>query len=245
VPSGSDATLNKLDCSHILLAAGPWTPSVFGSLFPRAKERCQVSISPLAGWSITLELPPLPAGAALPSGSDGVFMSDVQGGFSPEFFTRLLSRPEGSSESTPDRWEIWFGGLNSSTEPLPDAISSKSVPSVTEAQIQNLMSVVMRIFTYAAPQDGGVIQGPQVTNTALCFRPATRTGRPIIARIPDELYSQHKSRLAGNETGDGGLFICSGHGPWGIALSLGSGKVMSQIMLHGDRDKEWAALGMA
>jgi glycine/D-amino acid oxidase-like deaminating enzyme len=30
-------------------------------------------------------------------------------------------------------------------------------------------------------------------------------------------------------TREGGVFIAAGHGPWGISLSLGTGKVMSEI----------------
>ena len=36
---------------------------------------------------------------------------------------------------------------------------------------------------------------------------------------------------------DGGVYVCAGHGPWGISLSLGTGKVLSE-MLEGKGQRE-------
>jgi len=66
----------------------------------------------------------------------------------------------------------------------------------------------------------------EVVRKGLCFRPVTRRGTPILARIEDE-------RLGGFQTrggGEGGVFVAAGHGPWGISNSLGTGKVMSEMI---------------
>jgi hypothetical protein len=98
---------------------------------------------------------------------------------------------------------------------------------------------------------------PTPLSTALCFRPATRTGRPIMGKVPRGMYLPPSTSTSATTTSKpdpsstdenndalGGLYISSGHGPWGIALSLGSGKVMSEIVLGGDREGVWKALGL-
>jgi len=177
-------------------------------------------------------------------------------GFAPEFFSRPDSRPVTDSKPNDEekdgtKWHIWLGGLNSSTEPLPDASKPVSSPPSDDAQIKSLLSVANRFFTYHPKATSGAgdsehkseAEGAQLTSAALCFRPATKTGRPIIGRIPPSTYSPSSTESEGE--GKGGLFICAGHGPWGIALSLGSGKVISEIMLRGDREKTWEALGLS
>lgn len=66
----------------------------------------------------------------------------------------------------------------------------------------------------------------EVVREGLCFRLVTRMGTPILARIWDE-------RLGGigtREESEGGVFLVAGHGPWGISLSLGMGKVKSEMI---------------
>lgn len=170
-------------------------------------------------------------------------------------------------------WEIWLGGLNSSSEVLPDAsITTKDRgegPDQGDSRIRDLLSVANRIFTYPVgntqaqsdPERHGEGEGgARLIKAALCYRPATKTGRPIIGRIPPALYLPESASARSTPQGTdgaevdvpdskskgrkGGLFICSGHGPWGIALSLGSGKVIREIMLHGDREDAWKDLGL-
>ena len=65
-----------------------------------------------------------------------------------------------------------------------------------------------------------------IIREALCFRPVTPAGQPIVARVTD-------SKLGGVTTrrgGDGGVFLAAGHGPWGISMSLGTGKVLAEMM---------------
>lgn len=37
-------------------------------------------------------------------------------------------------------------------------------------------------------------------------------------------------RFGGLKVGNGGVWIASGHGPWGISLSLGTGLVVSELV---------------
>jgi glycine/D-amino acid oxidase-like deaminating enzyme len=65
----------------------------------------------------------------------------------------------------------------------------------------------------------------EVTGEALCFRPVARCGRPIVARIEDQILGEGTKMPNG-----GGVYIAAGHGPWGISLSLGTGKVMAEML---------------
>jgi glycine/D-amino acid oxidase-like deaminating enzyme len=65
----------------------------------------------------------------------------------------------------------------------------------------------------------------EVVSQALCFRPVARGGRPIITRIEDERLGASLKMAKG-----GGVYVAAGHGPWGISLSLGTGKVMAEMI---------------
>jgi glycine oxidase len=57
-----------------------------------------------------------------------------------------------------------------------------------------------------------------------CARPASMDGRPIIGAIPDVA----------------GLFVCAGHGPWGISTGPASAELVVNQMLH--HASEWLEL---
>jgi glycine/D-amino acid oxidase-like deaminating enzyme len=74
----------------------------------------------------------------------------------------------------------------------------------------------------------------------LCFRPVTRRGTPILARIEEERLGGMRTRGAW----EGGVFVAAGHGPWGIALSLGTGKVMSEMIDGKETSADVVELGV-
>lgn len=141
-------------------------------------------------------------------GCHAVF-STTSDGFSPEIFSRIGE-------------EIYIAGLNDSRIPLPDiATQAKIDPKCVEA----LEKVAERLLG----RDGTDISDLEIVRKGLCFRPVTSTGNPIVCKIKDE-------DLGGIETmggGEGGVYVAAGHGPWGISMGLGTGKVM-QEMMEGD-----------
>jgi len=65
----------------------------------------------------------------------------------------------------------------------------------------------------------------KIKREGLCFRPVSRSGSPIISKVPESTLGR------GIEMADsGGVYIASGHGPWGISLSLGTGSVMAEML---------------
>jgi glycine/D-amino acid oxidase-like deaminating enzyme len=61
-----------------------------------------------------------------------------------------------------------------------------------------------------------------VLREGLCFRPWTKSGIPIVSRISEDIL--------GLSTPTPKVFMAVGHGPWGISLSLGTGKVVAEMI---------------
>lgn len=61
----------------------------------------------------------------------------------------------------------------------------------------------------------------EILREGLCFRPVAAKGTPIVGRVADGVLGVKTT---------GGVWIAAGHGPWGISLSLGTGKVMSEMV---------------
>ena len=72
--------------------------------------------------------------------------------------------------------------------------------------------------------------------SALCFRPISPTGRPIVARM-------HEADLGDGVRVPGGVFVATGHGPWGISLGLGTGFVVGQMVLGREPSVDVSVLG--
>jgi glycine/D-amino acid oxidase-like deaminating enzyme len=68
----------------------------------------------------------------------------------------------------------------------------------------------------------------EVVRKGLCFQPVVTTRTtPIIGCVSD-------SKLGGGsrtkEGGEGGIFVGADHGSWGISLSLGTGRVLAEMV---------------
>ncbi|KAF5677534.1 FAD dependent oxidoreductase [Fusarium heterosporum] len=123
--------------------------------------------------------------------------------YSPEIY----ARPNG---------QIWLGGLNASIRLPPLATSAKPI----ETSLEKLKDLAKQIIE----TDGDELE---VVRTGLCFRPVSERGTPYITRIEDvDLRQGYRTRKGS----DGGVYVATGHGPWGISLSLGTGKVMAEMM---------------
>ncbi|KAI4156250.1 MAG: hypothetical protein L6R39_001138 [Caloplaca ligustica] len=203
-----------ISCTRLVLAAGAWTREVFRTLFPTSK--LNIPISSLAGHSLLLRSKhwPPPSSNAFPQspeqtaeGANGskhhplvsqprchaLFTSDPLGAYSPELFSRL---PSG---------HIYIAGLNAHY-PLPD------LP--TERQIDPRAIEVLKATSERLLGKGEFV----VEREALCWRPTTNRGTPIVG----------PAKKGGEE--EAGVWIAAGHGPWGISLSLGTGKVVSEMV---------------
>lgn len=195
----------EISCDSLVIAAGCWTPRVYRTLFPNAKKVPKVS--PLSGHSLILKSKRWPAEivdanavpSPLPRVCHAVFTSDPSG-FSPEMFSRVGG-------------DIWLGGLNSSTLPLPN-LASDAHGMISRSSIRTLTDVAKKLCG----------DDVEVIEEALCFRPIAPTGNPIVAKVKER-------DLGEGPKPNGGVFLATGHGPWGISLSLGTGRVVSEMVL--------------
>ncbi|KAI0796980.1 FAD dependent oxidoreductase-domain-containing protein [Abortiporus biennis] len=273
--------IEDITCDTILLSAGCWTPKVYQTLFPKANKIPQ--IKPLAGYSVVMRSkrwpPPPPSidplllssspsrtSVALLSSKLGknpntsttpvsnsppichaIFTSDPSG-FSPEIFSRAGG-------------EIWLGGLNSSSIPLPE-FPTNHIPSPSPLPNSSHHPSTTIIFnlensssdpTKTLKSVGRTLCGPNVEfiKEGLCFRPVTPNGKPVIAKINNKDLLGNPSPEKEESAGLPEVYVATGHGPWGITMSLGTGYVMAEMILGKEPSvdvkslSKWEATGRA
>ncbi|KAF2097261.1 FAD dependent oxidoreductase [Rhizodiscina lignyota] len=203
IRSEKDGTETDIPCSRLAITSGAWSPAVFSTLFPKSNTR--IPVTSLAGHSLVLRSPRW-SKEHEDKGCHAVFSTETDG-FSPEIFSRIGG-------------EIYIAGLNDADLQLP---KTGADAKIDPDSIQRLKVVARNML--------GLPEGEQddleVLREGLCFRPVTRMGTPIISRIAD---SKLGDGLKTKGDGNGGVFLAAGHGPWGIALSVGTGKALSELI---------------
>ena len=203
----------SIHLTSLVIAAGAWSSSVIGTLFPDSPPFLQQAISSLAGHALVLRSPSWPPPALdntdhVPTGSGchAVFTTEAEGGYSPEIFSRM---PNG---------EIYLAGLNSSTYPLPSEVDERVIDP---AAIAILKKTARRLC-------GDKVE---VLRESVCWRPVTQWGTPVVHGLSNILQSNCK------------VILAAGHGAWGISLSLGTGYCVAGMVQAKDMSKYVAGLG--
>ena len=194
--------VSDIPCSKILIAAGAWSAQVFSTLFPTSQTK--IPISSLAGHSIVVRSPRW-SKEHDEKGCHAIFTSD-EDGYSPELFSRMGG-------------EIYIAGLNDASLALPKLATDSKIE---EGAVSKLKKAAQRLLGTTEN-----LEEIEVVRKGLCFRPITKQGTPIMTNIHDENLGGLSTRGAG----EGGVWLAAGHGPWGISLSLGTGKVMSEMII--------------
>ena len=166
------ASGEAIEASQVLVAAGPWTPSLIPGW------EMSRPIRPVWGVvaSTNLETPPVHVleeiGIDRPGAPpDRMFSMVTAGGSTSVGSTFLTNEPDGPALAT---------------------------------------EVVKRGEDFV-PE----LAGSGITMVRACARPVAFDGRPIIGAVP----------------GIEGLFMCAGHGPWGISTGPGSARLIADQML--------------
>lgn len=174
-----------VDCARLVITAGAWTADVFESLFTYAKST--LPIGRLAGHSLVVRSPRWTAEHE-ERGCHAVF-STGSDGYSPEVFSRIGG-------------EIYIAGLNDPDLELPEVETLPSLPDDEAAK--RLKDTAARMLGLASGEDD-----LEIVREALCFRPITERGPPIVTRLADEKLGGGMKTRGGR---DGGVFISAGHG---------------------------------
>lgn len=159
-------------CNQVLVAAGPWTPSLVPGWAARPPIR------PVWGVVVSTSLRVAQAHVLEEIGIDR------PGGPSDRLFSLMTAGQATSVGSTFLEYE-------------PDA--------------QTLASEIVERAVAFVPS----LRDASIASVRACARPVAFDGRPLIGAIP----------------GVGGLFVCAGHGPWGISTGPGSARLVADVML--------------
>ncbi|PNH54336.1 hypothetical protein VD0003_g3190 [Verticillium dahliae] len=138
--------------------------------------------------------------------------------WSPELFSRLGGT-------------FYVAGLNSTAEHLP------ALPA--EAPIRPDSIAALRRAAARLVERGDELEGVREGH---CFRPVTETGAPLLCRVPDAALGPGVATRPG---AGGGVFVAAGHGPWGIALGVGTGRVVAEMMQGRPLSAEVGRLGLS
>ncbi|KAJ1711966.1 FAD dependent oxidoreductase superfamily [Aspergillus flavus] len=208
---------STLPCTHLVICAGAWTSRVFEDLFPSAQV--SIPVSQLAGYSLVLRSPrhTLEHEQQTYGGRCHAIFTEnpFSCGFSPEIFSR-----QGG--------EIYIAGLNDPDMSLP-GLAEESRNLINCDELRMLKAVSTQLMGRLVDEDAGVtdvnMDDLEVLREGLCFRPVTHRGTPVVCRVDDDFLGDELKT-----DGHGGIFVASGHGPWGISLSLGTGRVVADMV---------------
>ncbi|OAA60556.1 FAD dependent oxidoreductase [Niveomyces insectorum RCEF 264] len=262
-------TTTTLPCTRVILAAGAWTPRVFERLFggpPNSVVRSTLPIHNVAGYSLVVRpvglVPPAvaePAAAAavaednLATACHAVFVNSRTLGYAPEVFSRVNGT-------------LYMAGLNSQELPLPE-MPTDEVPAPAQlAELLATCKMVLGIAEKKAEEEKAEeetmdhsVETPslEIIRKGLCHRPVTPWGRPIVVRLGDERLQRgtssssstgggcNRNRIRTRPGAGGGVFVASGHGPWGISMGPGTGMVLAELAQERPLSADISGLGLA
>ncbi|TAQ85800.1 hypothetical protein B7494_g5857 [Chlorociboria aeruginascens] len=211
-----DGKVGHLDCNKLILAAGPWTPSLFRTLFPDSTVDLQPTVD-VGDWIVCHNAVEDPK----PSDNIGAVFLDEIVGHKLEF--------AGRTDST-----IFGCGERIFSADMPPA-GEEAQPD--EEAIQKLTDYAQQFLV-----GGGEKVSVAIVKSGRAFRPARKTALPIIAAVPSKKLCS--SRWPRPQCDKESIYICSGHGSYGITLSIGSGKLMSQIVRGKHTDVDLSSMGV-
>jgi len=194
-------------CDNLIVTSGPWTSSVLESLLPYEPRTSFPAIGSLSGTSIVIRSNRWQPPQTDTSQVNALFLSKRVEGFTPEVFSRVGG-------------EIYFAGLNDASIPPPSPLTYSLPPSNS---VDRLMSVARLLCDSHSNEACKPSRDFEVVSRGLCFRPTTQKGTPVIGQIPLRNPGLYGKRFR--------LLVGAGHGPWGICMSLGTGMVLSQMVL--------------
>ena len=194
-------------CDNLIVTSGPWTSSVLKSILPDEPSTSFPAIGSLSGASIVIRSKRWQPPETDTSQLNALFLSKPIEGFRPEVFSRVGG-------------EIYLAGLNDASITPP---SPQTYPLPSSDSVNRLINVAKFLCDSDSNKARGNDTDLEVVSRGLCFRPTTPKGVPVIGQIPLRSGGLYGKKFR--------LWVGSGHGPWGICMSLGTGMVLSQMVL--------------
>ncbi|KAF4953758.1 hypothetical protein FGADI_5751 [Fusarium gaditjirri] len=116
---------------------------------------------------------------------------------------------------------IWVCGRRNFDATLPPPSHSDEPDEIL---IQEMSEHVRQWLNWGSTCDEQHGDEVRLLEKGRAFRPATKSGLPVISGVkPSDISPTTASQTTG-------IFLCWGHGSWGLTLGMGSGRVMSQLM---------------
>jgi D-hydroxyproline dehydrogenase subunit beta len=203
-----------LPAGSVLVAAGPWTCDL---LDPTGRWQ---PIRPLWGVVVEADLPVTPRHVLEEAGIDEAIgahavraAGDGSRGERGEGGTKPARGADGEGDgSAPE------GGRGGSTPEVEFSIVPQPVTSAVGstflAGVPDPAAWIERILFGAVRFVPTVMDAP-IRGTRACARPQSADGRPLVGRVP----------------GRRNLYVCSGHGPWGISTGPASARLVADLLL--------------
>ena len=200
-----DSSSVRIHCDNFVLAGGPWTPAVYKTLFPSS---IQIDSATETGdWIILRNQDPVAKNSVA-----FVAFNDLVGEK-----LEFAGRNDGT---------IWVCGAKDHKGTLPP-LGSTGLPDV--ARIAELTGRAYRFLRIHNAGDPDAFKELEFVALGRAFRPVTLSGRPMMAMVEPDKLSHHSGLHAEGRRGN--VFLCWGHGSWGLTLGPGTGKLMSQLIL--------------
>ncbi len=213
----------EISCDNLVLAAGAWTPQLYKKLFPSSDANfCPTTNS--GNWLVVKS----PVKPLIHNRCEVLFDDYV------EHQLEFVGRNDGT---------IWISGLDNRVKCLGD-VKGSEIPD--EDAISRLLGYARRFLLTSETEKRDDLD---VVATGRTYRPTIDRDLPIIAHInPRKLcpvkQSDSKEAVADVDDPAGGVFVCSGHGRYGITLAMGSGRLMSQMIMGDPTDFDVSKLGL-
>jgi glycine/D-amino acid oxidase-like deaminating enzyme len=200
----------SLPAGQVLVAAGPWTPEVLDP------SGAWAPIRPRWGVVVEAELASPPHHVLEEAGIDAAIGTPSAGRAAPDGDLRSSGDagapgpggpgPGGPGPAGPAPHEVDF-----SLVPLPGASAVGSTFLEREPDPAAWIELILLGATRFVP---AVADAP-IRGTRACARPQSVDGLPLIGAVP----------------GRRDLYVCAGHGPWGISTGPGSARLVVDLML--------------
>ncbi|KAL8847098.1 MAG: hypothetical protein Q9221_007847 [Calogaya cf. arnoldii] len=124
---------------------------------------------------------------------------------------------------------IWVTGAKTDNGTVPE------VGEVPEPKASSLAKLKAYSDTFLKQPQGGL----RIVKQGRSYRPANEKQLPIIAGVPSSKLSTNR-----NKDGKPSVYINAGHGSYGVTLGMGSGKIMSQLILGEEPSVNVSKLGI-